>query len=118
MILSFFEIAFFSKTRSYLSLNTTNIKVPAVGLRAPHNENRIAELCPHCLDTKTRLFSCYGMLVDRIVDKDLSALGTTTHSFNGKYYDGFVQISTGMPVTAVKWGSIESIRRVSTFFPI
>lgn len=86
------------------------------GLRASLNEIRIAELGPHCLDTKTRLFSCYGMLVDRIVDKDLSPLWTTTHRFNGKHYDGFVQISTGMPATAVKWGSIESIRRVSTFF--
>lgn len=56
------------------------------------------------------------MLVDTIVDMDLSALWTTTHRFNGKHYDGFVQISTGMPATAVKWGSIESICRVSTFF--
>lgn len=87
-----------------------------VGLRASLIENRIAELGPHCLDTKTRLFSCHGMLVGRIVDKDLSALGATTHRFNRKHYDGFVQISTGMPATAVKWGSIESICRVSTFF--
>lgn len=57
----------------------------AVGSRASLNENRIAEVGPQCLDTKASLYSCWDMLMDRIVDKDLSAQETITHRFNGKH---------------------------------
>lgn len=88
----------------------------AVGFRASLNQNRIAEVGSQCLDTKTSLYSCCDTLMERIVDKDLSAQETFTHRFNGKHYVGFVQISTGMPATAVKWSSIECVCRVSSFF--
>lgn len=63
----------------------------AVGLRASFNEKTLPELGPQCLDAKASLLACWDMLMDRVVNKDFST--QDTHTFNGKLYVEFVQIS-------------------------